>query len=100
MSEKKEILALIAQLEAGVNAAPLCQGAAEVIRRLLEENEGQATVINNLVDDFLSYATDGVVNPAPYCINRREECCVRPGWCAPGSSACRGFYPAAAPRRE
>lgn len=100
MSEEKEILALVALLEAGVNAAPLYQGAAEAIRRLLEENERQSTVINNLVDDFLSYATDGVVNPAPYCINRREECCARPSWCAPGSSACRGFYPAAAPKRE
>lgn len=100
MSKKKEILALVALLEAGANAAPLYQGAAEVIRRLLKENEGQATVINNLVDDFLAYATDGVVNPAPYCANRREECCVRTDWCAPGSSACRGFYPAAAPKRE
>lgn len=59
--------------------------AAYLIERLSEVNA-------ELADDFISYATDGVNNPAPCCSNRTEHCTDKRGWCV-NSAACKGFLP-------
>lgn len=68
-----------------INVSDLINEAAFMIERLSEVN-------TELADDFISYATDGVNNPAPYCSNRTEYCTDKRGWCV-NSAACKGFLP-------
>ena len=97
---KEQVFDLISRLEASDGTAPLSRTDVAAIKLLLAKSEAQEAMVGELVNDFMSYATDGVANPAPYCANCRPECCARPGWCQSGSPECRGFYPAAAPRLE
>lgn len=97
---KEQILDLISRLEARDGTAQLSREDVAAIKLLLTKSEEQETMVGELVNDFISYATDGVANPAPYCANCRPECCARPWWCQSGSPECKGFYPAAAPKLE
>ena len=93
MMDNKEIiqrLRFVAKYERNreyneINVSDLINEAACMIDRLSEVNA-------ELADDFISYATDGVNNPAPYCSNRTEHCTDKRGWCV-NSAACKGFLP-------
>lgn len=50
-------------------------------------------IISDLVDDFISYVSLGVPNPAPYCSNACEGCMDARGWCREDRANCKGFEP-------
>lgn len=50
-------------------------------------------IVSDLVDDFTSYVSLGVPNPAPYCSNACMECRDARGWCREDRANCKGFAP-------
>lgn len=50
-------------------------------------------IVSDLVDDFTSYVSLRVPNPAPYCSNACDDCIDARGWCREDWINCRGFAP-------
>lgn len=48
---------------------------------------------NQLRENFVDFVCSGILNVAPYCLNRCEGCCDSYGWCM-HSNKCMGFNPA------